>query len=725
MRRWFPWFVAVAWTMLWTPTVGAATVKVYVAEPGVYAVTFEELAAVPGWSNESVPSSGLRLSHLGRPLPLWVEDGGDGRFGPGDRSLFLASTDLFQPLQRELYSSLVVLLLEVGSSGLASESFEVPKVSEPSELPRAHVRRRLRFEEDQLRAPLTSVERVAGMDSLWFWTTLSQRSSSALSVDLGDFADRAEGDALDLELRIRLLGWSQPETPEGMPQHQVEVSLNGQKVGEGSWDGRVLHEIRLTDLPVDLLEESGNRLTLRIPQRISTEGGEPLIDISYVDWVEVEYGATQSLIGGGPLMLEPAATARWLPDENRSSDSHVFSTAGWRVPAALSLGWVLPATDSEAELWIEEESGLGKVVGLETTTSGARSLEKDYDYLLLAPPELIPGAERLAEVHRRRGLRVAVVNVLAIYDEFGHGQQSPLAIQRFLDHQVDSSDSLRYVLLVGDADWLRAGDVTPYGGADPERRNRIPTWTFLSRYGPAASDHFFAQDPENEAAPRFAIGRLPVVDSDELNEVIQKIITWLDRPEPTGTPSALLFSDQTSPSASRARRLKRRLVDVELELRGIGEEAEQALDTRLIEALHGEPDFVHFEGHGSRHMWQLGESKTFLPEQYFDLEDVERLQSARRFPVVLSVSCATAPFDHPSATSLGEVMLLEADRGAIAFIGSSATLHTPMRFSEFMLRALLEEETVGEALMAAKSKLGKARVSYLYNLLGDPALPTR
>ena len=63
--------------------------KLYVSEPGVYAVTQRELLAA-GWKPpDALPSSRLELTSNGRAVPIWVEDGGDGRFGLDDRLVFV------------------------------------------------------------------------------------------------------------------------------------------------------------------------------------------------------------------------------------------------------------------------------------------------------------------------------------------------------------------------------------------------------------------------------------------------------------------------------------------------------------------------------------------------------------------------------------------------------------------------------------------------------------
>lgn len=63
--------------------------KLFVDEPGPYALPFEDLAAVVGTT--AIDPGRLRLRHRGEPVPLWIESLQAGRFGPGDRLLFLAT----------------------------------------------------------------------------------------------------------------------------------------------------------------------------------------------------------------------------------------------------------------------------------------------------------------------------------------------------------------------------------------------------------------------------------------------------------------------------------------------------------------------------------------------------------------------------------------------------------------------------------------------------------
>ncbi|MCG8460765.1 MAG: C25 family cysteine peptidase [Holophagales bacterium] len=694
-----------------------ADVEISVERPGVYAVSFEEIVAASGPAPAGYPSSGLRSGHRGAPVPIWIEDGGDGRLGPGDSLRFVASADRLWP--RRLHDSFptAVLMLELEAARAEDSPRLEPKVGE--EVESARLRRRLVFEEDHVRAPLASPAQAEAIGSAWFWAPLSHQRSSVFVLDLGKLEDRAADPALGV--RIQLLGWSEPDLPEGMSQHLVEVRWNGRAIGEGRWDGRRRHEIRLDAVPEEALGQGGNRLELRIPPRTSPGTTDPLIDLVFVDRIEVRYEVGPLHRRSEPWRAGPSAVATWLPDPLASAGERLYSTGGWSAAADPRRGWRLPPMEEAEELWIADGADLLRPVSVEPMTEPP-ALPEGLDYIMIAPPPLRAGTERLAAAHRRRGLRVAVASSEAIYDAFGSGYPAAAAVRGFLDRSLDTSPGLRFVLLVGDADWFRPPRPGPSAAGSAEARGLLPTRTYFSFFGPAASDHFFAMDETDETRPRFAIGRLPVADGDELDRVVAKVLGHLESPSSADEPTVLLIGDRTPPSLARAGRSRKRLEDLGVRLVVPDPQPERGLDDSIVRALDLAPPIVHFDGHGSRHSWQLGDSHTLGPEMFFDREDVERLEPTAHLPMVLSVSCTTAPFDHPSADSLGEAMLLAEGRGALAFVGASSRLYTVPRFGEQIVRRLLDGESVGEALAATKRELRHPGISFLYNLLGDPAL---
>ncbi|MEM6797038.1 MAG: C25 family cysteine peptidase [Acidobacteriota bacterium] len=717
----------------------AGSVKIYVEEPGVYAVPFEWLASEvgEGW----LGARSWRLSAGGEGVPHAVADAdGDGVLGPGDRLLFVATRERLWSEPGD-GSPLRVLLLEPGVREAPS-----PGSSPPAQAPdqaAARVERVVRFEKSALRAPLTRRDGES-IPEAWYSGSISQLPSSIYRVDLGSLADRAVSDSetSGLQIAVRLLGWSKSSAP-GLPDHSVDVLLNGESLGRAEWDGRAFFEARFGAVPERLLDAPNQVVSLKVaPRRLAVdpavdhavdpEAGPALVDYCYVDWVEVRYEVDPGILAGS----RPGATGSEILGPLRirapgrleaRGDLALFSE---RYPGGLPVktGGSPPLPEG-ASFWLASPGDLAPPLAAERVDLSASSVEADLDYLMIAPPHLLEAAGELAALHERRGLRVARVDVLSIYDVFGFGQRSAAAIRDFLSVQRARSSSLRFVLLVGDADWLTPFQRRPYrrrGQAEGEGRNLIPTDTVLTDFGPVASDHFFVADPADPESPTLALGRLPVAQVAELEALTRKIAAFLEEgaenPE-VGDPSALLVAAPTIRDQNRLYRLRRALEAAGWSILEPGADAGSEPDAAVLAGWAEGPRVVHFDGHGSALAWQLGEATDFGESFLFSVSDFDLLPSSRRPPVVLSVSCATAPFDHPSQASFGERLVLGKRGGAIAFLGASARIRNPPRVSRLLFESLRAKKTVGEAVVAGKRAIDLPEFSSLYNLLGDPSLP--
>ncbi|MCB1056374.1 MAG: hypothetical protein KDD11_12810 [Acidobacteria bacterium] len=732
------------WGAVAAPTpVDGLPLKIYVDHPGVYSLELGLKAAA------EVQRGTARLEVRGRDVPMWLEPtSGD----EAPRLGFVVGTELFRP--DDLRDAEPLRVLQLFDEGMPPEGEAARATPGPSggprrveaarskvarseaadSLPAAQVYRRVLLEQDVIRAALPMGEEALA-DTLWYWAMLTPLGSSDLELDLGFLGDRPTAPELDARITVHALGWSRSKTPEGMPQHQLDAWLGDQLVGSAQWDGRERLELGV-DLSTVGDFEGPARLKLKIPERIPPGETDPLIDVTYIDRVEVRYRPTSPLAGSAvngdpvPLVVGSSTEARWLADPAGSPVSApaslLVTAAGMRLPRDPAGGWVLPPLAEETELWIVDRGSPRPPLAVEPSLRGTLSLPPDLDDLIVAPPDLVEGAERLAEIHRARGLRVAVVSSRAVFDQFGGGEESPRGLRRFLQEQYERSARLRYVLLVGDADWFVADDRLPYLERPERERNRIPSWTYLSTYGVGASDHYYAMDPEDEAKPRFAIGRLPASDRASLDGYISKVQAWLAAPKGSGAPTVVMASDISRGSQLRQRRLIEQLTGLPLSVvTPLADLGGRDPDTAMIDALDRKPGLVYFGGHGSRFTLQLGEPDSPSPETFFDLDDIQRLTPVQRQPFVVAASCATAPFDHPQADSLGEEMVLSGERGAVAFVGASSSLSTPRTFGEGMIRGWLEEKTLGDAFVAAKRRTGSAQASHLYNFLGDPTLPAQ
>jgi hypothetical protein len=132
---------------------------------------------------------------------------------------------------------------------------------------------------------------------------------------------------------------------------------------------------------------------------------------------------------------------------------------------------------------------------------------------------------------------------------------------------------------------------------------------------------------------------------------------------------------------------------------------------------------VHFIGHGGRYIWRTGPPDLTKNHDLFTLDDVAGLENSGRLPMILSMTCYSAPFDNPAEDSIGERFLREADKGAVAVFAASWRNAPSTQFSQDLVRELLEPgATIGEAIVRAKGELSSRTLASLYNLLGDPAV---
>lgn len=771
--------------------------KIYVEHAAVYQLSYEELAS--NGLDGTWPTDAMGLRNFGEPVPLWIEGGADGSFGPGDRILFLGevlrgSYSYFDPYSRFNCYELsfddpdplhgTATEIEGGSPEppgrvlvrhhLESDRIMVrfrPRHDEPEESwywERLSVADRHPFEHELVIDGL--VAGGGGPEAGLVWAdALSSvlRSGPGAETDgEHDLRSRVAGmfgatddTAPRVHLRLGLRGWSEPRHRErdALPHHELDVRLDGELIGEVTWDTTEHH---VAELVVDgeRLADGVNTLTLEVPKRHYPESGDLVVDVVLLNWIEIEYRRL-AVVGREQMRL--------YPDHSGVPSSVVIaSDDGSPVELYRSDGERRVGVDGVVTANLEDEDRgvvvlkrgaavLPNEVVLDRP-SHLRDNARQIDYIMIAHRRLMSGAERLAEFHRGRGLSVALVDVQDIYDEFHGGVISPRAIRDFLQYAHDHwpAPAPRFVLLVGDASWdyknasaddanyadwtYRPGETrrfvknssTPYAeDSKLNDRNLIPTSSFPTTEGHAASDTWFVCLDDDDELPDMAIGRLPVVDPGELAGVIDKIVNYVSDPPFGPWRRHFLFIANESPAFQR----RSDLIADSFEDKGYlptkiypqsSEPANEHHTRRIIEEFDRGVFAVHFIGHGGRYIWRTGPPDLEKNHDLFTLDHLDQLADNRRLPVVLSLTCYSAPFDHPTADSIGEKLIRIPGRGAIAVFAASWR-NSP---SPNMGQALLDEltipgNTIGEAVMRAKRNFRSPVLVQTYNLLGDPAVP--
>ncbi len=735
--------------------IAAPAIMIEVADTGAYRLSHAELGAVMSDLGE-IDSDRLRLSVAGEPRPLHVDDGGDGRFGPGDYIRFYGERLQGPESWFDTYAVNNVYRLEIGDA--ATTVAGAPVVAGGS----AAIRRQVHLEQENLQIRLNNRDVEAGSEpDLWFWSKLTQIDSKPFSTSFS-LPDLAQGE-VDLSLGFRGMSRAPRRYGQAEPtiaDHEVEIRINGELVDTAHFANRDVHQVQVT-LPAGRLTAADNTLELTVPRRFLPEQTDPRVDVVMFDYPRLDYAIAGELderplpltvARAGRLELTAPANSRAVTLYGRDGSIHdgQLVDGRWRF-GAVGTGDFQPVVD---------DMYLAPAAVRASNGSNWAGVEHGYDYLLISHASLRDAAAPLAEFHRGNGLRVAEVDVADLHDEFNHGIVHPRAIRDFIAHAYHQwpQPRPRFVLLVGDASfdvrsdrvednryakWVNRellipdhfGEIPGQMYADTDKlaanRNLIPTWQYPSEEGHSAADNYFVAVDGDDWLPDLAIGRFPVVEPDEVTAIVDKTIGYATSTDFGEWRRRALFTTDTSPHFQRSSdQFGEQLESEGFQFTGVYARQEESDNLPQINALNDAINqgqlLVHFIGHGGRYIWRTGPPDPSRNHDLFTLDHVANLDNAGRLPMVLSMTCYSAPFDHPSADSIGERFLREPDKGAIAVFAASWRNTPSTQFSQATIDELMTPgATIGEALMRAKQVLTRPHQRTLvetYNLLGDPAV---
>ncbi len=388
------------------------------------------------------------------------------------------------------------------------------------------------------------------------------------------------------------------------------------------------------------------------------------------------------------------------------------------------------------------------------------------DFVIVAPDTFRTFAEELAEMRRKEGLEVEVVDIEQIYNEFSGGLVDMRAVRdyfRFLyDRAPNDASMLRYALLFGDGHYDYR-EIT-----NPPFRNWIPPYESLETFHPLqsyASDDYFGLLDENEGIWTWGsdlsvssermdigIGRLTVQSAADARIVIDKIKHY-ESPETFGAwrsrytfvaddaYNTLAATNQDSDLHVQnadvvAEEVKQRYSPINLNkiyapsytrvfqngwrIPGVERDIQAAIENGTL--------LINYSGHG-------GEDG-LAQERIFTVEHAQRLQNRDRLSVFVTVTCSFGRWDMTDEQSGGEVLLLNPNGGAVALLTTVRTVYTSAAINSLNVglnRALNQalfrrDETgrpqrFGDAYLEAKNtQAGLQSNNRKFSLIGDPTM---
>ena len=517
-------------------------------------------------------------------------------------------------------------------------------------------------------------------------------------------------------LTVRLKGGTDTETD---PDHHAVIRLNGEQVGEISWDG--LGGVDPTfEFDAGLLNAGEN--TVEVDGLTDTGAAYSLF---YIDSFEVRYRSlyrAQDNRFEGPV----AGNASLRISGFTRPDIMVFDVTDPRAPIFVEApvtrlpvgGYAVNLNPKSPNIVYHAVAGNGLVASSRIVKDAGSSLRdrgNSGEYVIITSRELMATAETLAQY--RNDLSSKVIDIEDIYDEFSGGIASPYAVKAFLAHaRTEWQIAPRYVLLAGDGTWDYK-DLLGMG-------NPIPPMMVNTPQGLFPSDVWFA-DVEGGGAPEFAIGRLPVATPEEFAQMIAKIRAregaagsdWLNRVLMVAdNPDAA--GDFVVDSARIAAVMPSGSLVEGINLSTFG--PEQARDL-LINGINTGAGSINYVGHGGYNV--------LADEGILWDWDVASLSNVDRSPVMTAMTCLVGNFALPYSPSLGESMVRLENAGLAALwapTGMSQNEFAVGLARSYYVSAQGADRRVGDAIRASLQEYertyGPKYMMAIFALLGDPAM---
>lgn len=380
------------------------------------------------------------------------------------------------------------------------------------------------------------------------------------------------------------------------------------------------------------------------------------------------------------------------------------------------------------------------------------------DMVIFAPSSYVKESRRIAKIHEDGpdALKVAVVDVEQVYNEFSSGMPDICGLRNFLkmlyDRGLESENSLKYALLVGRTtyDSRHIASETASNGFPT-----LPTWYDSRRetsFDPIESygtDDFFAmlEDGGGRDLTRdymsIAVGRLPVTSLSNLKSYIDKLNAYVSSSTKTPWKNRILlladdqeggtfaddmenFAKALGDNSSKQFMMQKVYIDRYHFVNGKYPEARKEMFRQFNDGVA----WWIYAGHANDH--------SMTEDGQFTYDDINNNMYLRNVPFLLAVTCKFLKWDGNNESG-GEILFNERYGGVIGVI--SATRAAYITYNGYLATAFARELDArdssgrlipaGEVYRRAKNNILDSNGNRVYNanklryvFMGDPAMRT-
>lgn len=714
--------------------------KLLVDREGWYKITYAFLKEqkIP---LEEVHWANLSVKLKGKAIPFVSHGLEDGHFDQGDSFEFWGHPNFntLYPDADDMYFDPYALesayfVTWSGSSGkrYGSENGGFFSAETTTVLKPRNFMATVHAEKDQMYSRLSRVTPGVNRDH-WFWGSIGAGEIQNYPVDLPTpdiYSNRL------VKLKLMLHGMT-------YGHHKVRAFLSNHRILQGDWYDQTKYSLETT--PAEgvfggQLDEEKNGLTI-----INDSDDE--LDFFLVNWFDVTY----------PRLYKAEKNfIKFTRPDDWPNGRYQFAIDGFSRPnvevfkinqSQIFGGQVEEIVDSLRQksyrLTFEDDVPSAKTTYIALTPeaklepesaqvvyeSNLKNPANQADYLIITHPYFVENEDlrRLIDLRESQGLSVKMATTDEIYNQFSDGEKSPVGIKNFLTYVYRNWQKPvpTYVLLVGDGNYAVRSRTA-------QEVNFVPVYHYQTiKFGASVSDTWYTLVSGNDLIPDYFIGRLPARTNEELNHMVEKILSYETHPANGDWRNRLLmiaghdkFFHQQNAELARDVLPKDFLVQ---KLTANPPTDPFYGDTqKLVSYFDQGVSYANFMGHGGGAVW--------ADNLLFRFDDIQLLKNSPNYPIVTSMTCFTAAFDSPSDVScLGEQLLKLDHRGVVAFLGASGVGWVWNDY--YFLLQLVHHLFVKPApTIGAAVRLGKIdyqskyftpqRESMVnqYNLLGDPAL---
>ncbi|MHB8580608.1 MAG: C25 family cysteine peptidase [Ignavibacteriaceae bacterium] len=347
-----------------------------------------------------------------------------------------------------------------------------------------------------------------------------------------------------------------------------------------------------------------------------------------------------------------------------------------------------------------------------------RSENNQADYIIITPSQFVTALQPFVDWRQHKNLNVKVAQLQQIYSEFPDSTQ-PFSIRDFISYTLTywSNPKPKYILLVGGSKLLPS--------------YKVPSMfanTIYHEDSVSIDEWYSINLNESNAKPEVDLGRFPVNNEQELNNIISKTIYFEDSLSFRDYPEDFLFlTDKTD--SSEFEQSANQFINTDLPLDYLKKNIFAGQDStikitreHLFNALNNGTLFLSYYGHGAPDRWS----------QYniFTFGDVDSLK-VNNLPFIYTSAACDQSFDLPSDSSIVRKLIVSLRSGTVASVNSTGLnlLTVGSNFLTYFYNDIFNKPafTVGDAVLQTKLYLennndSQDAIPRRYTLLGDPAL---